>query len=80
MSKMEIAEGSRREEGEAGMLFTQVRVKDKNIRMGVCDQFLHDLTFDFFSFQLFSCKEQVFMVGCRNIMAPGNVYHCFVTL
>lgn len=51
MSKMEIAEGSRREEREAGMLFTQVKPteKDKTIRMGVFDQFLHDLAFDFFS-------------------------------
>lgn len=36
------------------MLFTQVkpREKDKTIRLGVCDQFLHDLAFDFFQFSV----------------------------
>lgn len=55
----------------------QLRGKEDNVRMGD-----YDYSFcinPLLTFQLFSFKEQVFMVGGRNTVAPGNVYHWFVT-
>lgn len=55
----------------------QLRGKEDNVGMGDCDYSFCIILL--LIFQLFSFKEQVFMVGGRNAMVPGNVYHWFVT-